>query len=98
MVWDSIPVCKGEEGPDGSRGKNTTWPQKLQFQLVWQSLGLVKPSPEQALASFQPVGEPLTMCQVQAGQAQLVCNRELGSREARLSCWQRNKAPTSLLL
>lgn len=95
MVWDSIPMCKEEEGPASSRGKSPTWPQKLQFQLVWQGLGRVKSSPEQALASFQPVGELLTMCQV---QAQLVCNRELGSKEARLSCWQRNKVPTSLLL
>lgn len=58
----------------------------------------MKPRPEQAVASFQPVGELLTMCQVQAGQAQLVYSRELGSKEARLSCWQRNKVPPSLLL
>lgn len=90
MVWDRIPVRKREEGPAGSRGRSPGWPQKLQFRLIWQDLGQVKPSPEQALVSFQPIGELLAVYQVRGGQAQFVCNQELGSKEAGLSCWQRN--------
>ena len=50
MVWEQHP--RAGEGLPEAGGKSPTWLQfQLQFQLEWQCLGLVKPSPEQAPAS-----------------------------------------------